>query len=206
MRPGTPCSFRPWLLTALLLVPFLQAGCQSMNQPSHAAETATAHPHREWSWPLRFKAHDFSVYCYDTYGCKVKYAGRLQNDDDPDELQPSSASYGSDYRHSWGGGQLGIANFPPPAEAWWKSKDGQSHHAFVDIGAIFHDRLIRHHLQEQEIPDDAVIMDPDIILEVNDHTLNVYMLASLPTKIEQIPGNRYSKWRRDMILVDSQRY
>src|SRR3546814_14273196 len=82
-----------------------------------------------------------------------------------------------------------IANFPPAAIGTRRSKDGTPHHAEVDIGDIFKDRLIRHNLQREEISETSSISHPGIILEVNDRTINVYMRARIPTKELQIPWN-----------------
>src|SRR3546814_10785958 len=88
----------------------------------------------------------------------------------------------------------------------WRSKDGTPHHAEVDIGDIFKDRLIRHNLQREEISETSSISHPGIILEVNDRTINVYMRARIPTKELQIPGNKYSDFRNDLIKVFSRTY
>ncbi|MDM0052216.1 hypothetical protein [Variovorax sp. J22R115] len=47
---------------------------------------------------------------------------------------------------------------------------------------------------------------PAIILEVNDRTINVYMRAHISTKELQVPGNRYSDFRNDLIKAFSQTY
>ena len=48
--------------------------------------------------------------------------------------------------------------------------------------------------------------NPDILLEVNDRTINVYMRAFVPTRELQIPGNKYSRFRDDLILAWSKTY
>src|SRR3546814_10216423 len=92
-----------------------------------------------------------------------------------------------------------VANFPPPAIVTWRSKDGVPHRAEIDIGEIFSDKLIRHNLAREEISETASIAHPGIILEVNDRTINVYMRARISTKALQIPGNKYSDYRDDLI-------
>jgi hypothetical protein len=73
------------------------------------------------------------------------------------------------------------------------------------MDAIFKDRLIRHNLAREELTENQGSL-PGIILEVNDRTINVYMKATLWTKEEQIPGNRHSHSRSDLIKVFSQSY
>lgn len=161
-------------------------------------------------WPLRFTTHSYGTRCYDTYGCKVRYAGMWQVTDDDDEYKRSSESYGPDYLKGWRGGHLLIRNFPPPAEVSWRSKDGASYQARIDIGKIFQDQLIRHRVPREEVADFVLeggeFNDPSILLEINDRTIRVYMKAFIPTKNEQIPGNKYSSARNDLILVETFTY
>jgi hypothetical protein len=156
-------------------------------------------------WPLRFKSHTFSAACYDTYRCEIWYARHQQRNDPPDRLLPSSASYGPDYQRTWStSGHGGIPNFPPPAEVSWRSKDGQAHEAKIDIAALFADELIRHNVAREDmgnLPDGEYRHEPAIILEINDRTIRVWMLAFIPTKEPQIPGNQYSDARTDPILI-----
>lgn len=157
-------------------------------------------------WPLRFKRHSFSAHCYDTYGCQVEYAGVQQRDDHPDELRPSSAGYGPEYQRNWGGGHGGIPNFPGPAKVRWRSKDGAAHQAEIDIAALFADEVVRHNVPRDQIPDlpDGIYrQNPTIILEINDRTIRVWMRAHVGTRTLQKPGNRYSDFRSDVILVET---
>jgi hypothetical protein len=152
-------------------------------------------------WPLRFKSHSFSMFCYDTLACTAYYASFGHVDERP---SPPSSSYGPDYQRVWAGGHGGIHNFPPPAEVSWRSKDGQAHEAKIDIAALFADELIRHNVAREDmgnLPDGEYRHQPAIILEINDRTIRVWMLAFIPTKEPQIPGNQYSDARTDPILV-----
>lgn len=103
---------------------------------------------------------------------------------------------------SWGP----FPNFPPPAKVTWRSKDGVSHEAMVDIGEIFEDQLIRHNVPREDISTEGSLPLPGIILEVNDRTINVYMRATIWTKEPQIPGNRLGNQRKDLIKVYSRTY
>src|SRR3546814_1629942 len=69
---------------------------------------------------------------------------------------------------------LSIANVPTPAVVSWRSKDGTPLRAEVDIDKIFKDRLIRHNVAREDIPEKAGVHNPDIVLEVDDRTINVY--------------------------------
>ncbi len=159
-------------------------------------------------WPLRFKAHYFGVATYSTYGCEVTYGGRGRAEDPQDELQSSSESLGDKYPDNMKAGWGPIRNFPPPAKVTWRSKDGTPLEAEVDIGEIFKDELIRHNLTKEDIPLPTLAGDhtPGIILEVNDRTINVYMRMHLSAKELQVPGNKYSDFRNDLIKVYSRTY
>lgn len=160
-------------------------------------------------WPLRFRSHSFSVFAYDTYGAKVVYAGQLQLAQDDHKLQPSSATYGPQYQRNWSGIHGMIRNFPTPAEVSWRSKDGQLHHAQIDIGELFRDELIRHNVSREEmadVPNGEFVSEPSILMEVNDRVIRVYMRAHVPTKEPQKPGNRYSDFRKDLVLVKTYSY
>jgi len=152
--------------------------------------------------PLRFKRHNFQALCYDSTGCTVVYNGRYQVRQTEDKVSPSKP-VGDDGK-AWGSAELAIRNFPGPAEIRWKSKDGTAHVAYVDIGRIFRDELIWHTVPKAEMTDfhaGPVAGAPDICLEVDDRTVSVYTAMFIPTRNEQIPGNRNSDFRKDVFLV-----
>ena len=88
----------------------------------------------------------------------------------------------------------------------WRSKDGQPHEADIDIGEIFRDQKIVHRVPREDIREGVSITDPDIVLEVEDRTITVYMRAFIPTKELQVPGNPYSGHRDDLLRVWSRTY
>lgn len=157
-------------------------------------------------WPLRFEKHSFGPRCYDTLECHVIYDNFKFGGDKPTR---SSASYGPDYLKDWNGSYGAVPNFPSAARVIWRSKDGSSHKAEIDIGEIFKDQLMRHFVPREEaadLPDGKNESPPSILLEVNDRVIRVYMVASVPTKHLQKPGNRYSTSRRDLVLVKTYTY
>ena len=157
-------------------------------------------------WPLKFKDHSFRMVCYSTQMCKVWYAGAWSIRDKP---TPPSSKYGPKYLDHLLGGHVGIANFPEPAEVTWRSMDGTEHQAHIDIGAIFRDEIARHNVPREEVldlPDGELTVDPQILLEINDRTIRVYMRTYIPTKHFQIPGNPYSTSRDELILAKTYHY
>ncbi|UGB44535.1 hypothetical protein LQ772_11095 [Frateuria edaphi] len=191
-----------------LLILIALTGCLSaMALPS---DTSIKHLGSN-RFPLTFKRHDFAAYCYNTVGCEVIYANnnftRLYSGEVVASPPPSP-----DYRKKWSpAGYLAIQNFPPPAQVRWKSLDGTLHETVVDIGFIFKDELVRYSVPNDEIADGAFpqpgpALEPSIYLEVNDRTVSVFMRAFIPTKAQQIPGNKYSDARTDLILVWSRTF
>ncbi|WP_308694644.1 hypothetical protein [Xanthomonas albilineans] len=165
--------------------------------------------HIDTSKPIPFSTHTFGAMCYDTYGCKVLYNDRYEANDPDDVKQISSASLGGRYPGNLHAGTIGIRNFPhfPPAEVTWRSKEGQPHHALVDLEAIFKDKVILHHVPQNQLPPILhADMPPDIILEVNDRTINVYMRAFVETSVPQRPGRPDSYFRNDLILAYTKTY
>lgn len=152
--------WRPWsqqgsgAVFALIVLSMLTLGCQGMaattqnqvSQPSHRADNTVA------DWPFKFVQHNFGAFCYSTYGCRIAYGGYHRVEPEQ-KLQISSDSLGGKYPGNLGAGYLGIMNFPVPAEISWRSRDGASHQATVDIGEIFKDQLILHHVPKEDIPE-----------------------------------------------------
>ena len=203
-RPFATSGSRRSLLSQVLLAALL---CSSISGCQHAMSTSDSgsagHVVRN-AFPLRFKDHNFEAYCYDTVGCSVLYNDFYHVKQEPDEvaLPPKM----QDYKKHWGGAlYIGIDNFPEPAVVKWKSKDGVAHEAQVDIGNIFKDELILHNVPQQEIPVDtaATIGGPDVFLEVNDRTINVYMKAMIALKDT---ATRKSDFRQEVILAWSHTY
>ncbi|MGN2245191.1 hypothetical protein ACFWZ3_00735 [Frateuria sp. GZRR35] len=163
--------------------------------------------HIDTSKPIPFDEHSFGSYCFDTYGCRVLYNGRYDSHDPDDVKQVSSASWGTKYPDSMYAGWIGIRNFPRPAHVTWQSKDGQRHEADVDIASIFKEQVVLHKVPRDQLPPVLkATISPEIILEVNDRTINVYMRAMVFTTVLQNPENPYSDMRNDLILAYSKTY
>lgn len=192
---------------AAVLISFTSTGCATaMSAPTdHQIER----PAETTSVPLKFDSHNFDAYCYNVTGCRVYYNNHdfspYAGDADPGTLV-SRAPRSADYRDRLQATYLGVNNFPAPVEVRWKSLDGVSHEAEVDIGAIFKDELILHRVPASDLPEDVYVGPPGIIVEVNDRTISVFMKAFVPTKTPQIPGNENSTARTDLILAWSRSY
>ena len=155
-------------------------------------------------WPLFFKRHLFGAVCFDTRGCKIEYAG--SDHGNAKDTPPASVHTPERYDEIMVASYGDIANFAPPAKLEWRAKDGEALSAEVDFAMLFKDQLVRHNVSREQIPEDASIGFTHIVLEVNDRTVNVYTRTMIPTKDAQIPGNRFSYSRNDLIRVYSHTY
>lgn len=185
---------------------FLVTGCQAaMSKP---LDDVIKPPPETYAVPLHFARHDFAAYCYNTLKCSVMYNEHQFTRYAVDK--PMSAPSSTDYKDAWGfSGYLGIRNFPPPADVRWTSLDGVKHEAKVDMAAVFKDQLVWHKVPKSDMADfysGPVAGEPNIYLEVNDRTINVYMMMLIPTKTEQIAGDKLSRARDDLLLVWTHTY
>lgn len=181
----------------------LLTGCQTVKSAQTGMQTPPPETH---AVPLRFMRHDFGAACYNTLRCSVVYNNKQFTPFDVDA--PSRKSGPSD-QDNWSTGYLGIRNFPPPAEVQWTSLDGTAHEAKVDMAQLFKDQLIWHKVPKSDMTDfyhGPVAGEPGIFVEVNDRTVNVYTHMFIPTKAEQIPGNKDSDFRDDWLLVWTHTY
>lgn len=203
-RPQRPTQRIATMIVATALT---TTGCQSMAMtPTRSTSLdGSAISPTVPEWPLKFERHAFGARCYDTIGCQVTYNGLRHGVEDADRVSPPLSDALGTPDQIFRAMHLSIRNFPPPAQVRWRSKDGAPHEAEVDIGKIFADELILHHVSRDDLHDGS-IPDPAIILVVEDRAISVYMRASLSTKSFRTPGNRYSNFRNDLVLAWSQTY
>ena len=200
-RKGRPAQR---IATAIVATALTTTGCQGMaaTQGSNTAPPADADPRIVADWPLRFMRHNFGIATYAVQECLVVYADRPHTsgprpaleDVHPNSLKIKTANH------------LMIRNFPPPAVVKWKSRDGTPLEAEVDIGEIFKNELVVHETPREEMSEYTPMVNPDVIMEINDRTINVYMKAFISLKAPRIPGNRYSNSRSDLVLAWSRTY
>jgi hypothetical protein len=156
--------------------------------------------------PISFDHHNFDYACYEASELSIIYNNHMFNTYNEKKLCPSKKINDEKY---WGGGYGGVSNFPPPAKIKWRAKDGTPLEASIDIGLIFKEQVILHKEDPKQLTKyyDSTPSDPDIILEVNNRTINVYMLANMNVvpegKSEQKSENIL---RRSLTLAYSKTY
>lgn len=192
--------------SALVAVSFALTGCSAAMTSTTASErSAGRHDETGTEWPLKFRAHYFGAACFNTQSCVVLYRG-FPHGASHDGPSPSVTSTGRSLDQLLTATRGPIPNFPPPATVTWRSKDGTTHEAEIDIGEIFKDELIRHNVAREDAMHPASSGMPGIILEVNDRTINVYMRAMIWLKEPRIPGRPHSDYQDDLIKVFSRSY
>lgn len=139
------------------------------------------------SWPLRFDAFSFGARAYNTLRAVVLFDNTHQLSENA-ELSPTGEPYAPDWKDDWRAGHAVSSDrvFPPPAVVRWTSLDGVDHSSEIDLEAIFPDRRILHEVAQEDV-DEFFGQHPvermvDILLEVNDSTINLYMRSWVRTK------------------------
>ena len=197
----------PLVFAGLIASMALAAGCQGMAMTQETrTEGSIRADNTVADWPLKFVRHNFGAHCFDTIGCRITYAGFVHGVDHADEVSPPIASYKGSRDQLLRAGHVGKRNFPAPAKVTWRSKDGVPHEAEVDLDVIFKDRVVQHNVLREDYRADLGIADPDIVLEVNDRTISIYMRALIPTKTEHASGSAHGYSREDLVLVSSSTY
>lgn len=187
-----------FILLAIIFI-FSISGCQT----AMSTQYKNLPSNQDISRPFTFESHGFGAHCFDTTGCKVFYANRYIVQDDETVTRP--APKGPDYYADLSGMHIDIANFPPPAEVSWKSRDGMQHEAIVDFGEIFKDQIIRHNVAKEDLPTEtiATLDEPEIIMVINNRTIDVYIRALFYLKDTPL---RKGASKHEMILSYSKTY
>lgn len=206
------------VMLACLLAGCILTGCAPMTAaPEKTNYSSTNVPQDkdglvtiDTSKPIPFDRHNFDAHCFDTYGCTVLYNNRYMAHDPDDQKKPPSSSMGDRFPGELSAGNISIQNyphFPPPAQVSWRSADGQPHLAEVDFEQIFKDKTVNHRVPQDQLPP-VINMPilPDIVLVVDDRTIDVYTRAVLYTTKLEDSSNPYSNSRNDMIKVYSKTY
>lgn len=173
---------------------------QMKPPPGHGPYTGTVA-----DWPLWFVRHGFSARCFSVQDCTIDYAGHRQEVMGK-RPRPSIESLGFPLEKILHGSRGPIANFPPPAEVEWIAMDGTQLRARVDMARIFQDRMVRHSTAREDIRENTWIHYPDIILVVNDRSIDVYMRTAIPLKRPSDPDNPRTDMRYEVVLVESGSY
>ena len=178
-----------------------------------AAAPAEAEAKRP-DWPLWFDDYSFGVRCYNTLKSSVIFAGH-QLSLDADLVGPSGQPHARDWKDTWdaffgSGGELNRYGFPSPVEIRWTALDCVEREMVLDLDMVFPGRLILHSVPREEIVEgwesSPHLRHVEILLEVNDRVINVYMRACVLARGGASPDSVENVLHFDPILAWSQTY
>ncbi|UPG89435.1 hypothetical protein L2Y96_18875 [Luteibacter aegosomaticola] len=173
-------------------------------------------------WPLRFHTHSFSAKSLNTLASAIVYNNFMFGKrkagiyGEPVDSPSGPPPEGIDWKKFWKAGHSIITDdgqtFPGPVEMEWISLDGVAHRTSLALEEIFPDRQIHHRVARSEVKDAWLEtlsfhpVKPEILLELNDRTVRVYMRAMIVSNIETRPGDPLSCLRNELVEVWAQSY
>ena len=159
-------------------------------------------------WPIRFDKFSFDACCYNTLKCRIYYDKAQLS---LHENEPSGEPYKPDWKDTWYAGySLGYPGFPPPIDIRWTALDGVARETEIDLEDVFPDRLVLHNVPREDIRPGwegaRELRCVDILLEVNDRTINIYMRGRILQRKMKDSDDPNGEWRRDLILAWTKTY
>lgn len=127
---------------------------------------------------LKFDRHDLSVFLFSVSHVKIEYAGSLHTLTD-DEIAPEkTAKDAVKYPNIKSGLYPAFAS---PVSIQWRSRDGQEHACIINLDELFQDRRVLHSEPTERLYKPCPIGGgvPTIIIELDDHKVNIYMFACM---------------------------
>lgn len=173
---------------------------QALPASPNSDDGSTASYNRLADGPLHFQSHNIGAYCFSTWGCRVTYGTHLIEDREPSQWQRPLADFPG-LRERMDGSMLGYRAFEGPLRIQWQDARKQPLELELDLSKVFPDRRIRYEVARELIAPTASVGPPDVIVEVNDRTVRIYMRARIPLKAPRIPGNSLSNFIDDSVLV-----
>lgn len=151
---------------------------------------------------IPFYDHSFDARCFDTLRCRVLYGNAYI-------VNSGSASgpFTERDRNNLSGGWANL-DFPSVARVMWTSKDGTNHDEKIDLGAIFRSGMVRYapDLDVNDVHLSVPPSAPDIILVVENRSIQVYMKAWIWLLHPTDPTNKFSNLRTDAVIAYSQTF
>lgn len=147
------------------------------------------------TWPLTFDSFSFGTRAYNTLRCNIIFENRqFALDDEIDG--PSGEPNTPNWRDRWSASFIVLPeDMPPgPVQLRWVSLDGVEHRTEIDlIKDIFPKREILHDVAREDVwefwDSDSSGHSPEILLELNDREIVVYMKSFIHTRIWEGEGD-----------------
>lgn len=128
---------------------------------------------------LKFSSHSLAIFCYGGISDVCIDYAKSRHDLTSAGIMPEKRPQDENRRPSGTSGSY--VAFAGPLTARWKTRDGSSLEASIDLDTIFPDRAVLHSQDPNLIhrADPLVSKEPVILIEVDHRTVNIYMLVTL---------------------------
>lgn len=166
-------------------------------------------PFDPW-WPLRFDGYKFGARCYNTLRSSILFKNH-QLALSTELNAPSGTPHSPDWKDKWevGFGVMDKMDVPlPPVDIDWTALDGVERNALIDLEEIFPNHQILHQVARGDVHEYWAIHHrhlAEILVEVNDRTINVYMKAKVATKLHPSYPETLGR-SKDLILAWTMTY
>lgn len=180
-----------------------------MTQASHPAD-----PVSDFPWPLTFESFAFGTRAYNTLDCSIIFSNK-QFASDRERNRPSGEPAAANWKDDWTAWFNILTDMMPPGpvEVEWTSLDGVEHYVEIDlIKDVFPDRVVAHAVPKEDVNENWARYEggrtsaPDILMEINDRTINIYMSVRVLTKLPPDPSRPDIVGRRDLVLAWTKNY
>jgi hypothetical protein len=149
--------------------------------------------------PLTFKTHSLAMTCFNASNMKVKY-GQFVTNHCSNELARAKIPQDDTELPSR---IVAIPAFLGPLHVQWQALDGTALSETLNLDEIFKGKVVLHNEDPKQLePTLPLIMDPTIVVEVNDRTLTIYMNAYMglitdePGKLRRGSRNRVIAYQK----------
>ncbi|RMH88597.1 hypothetical protein EBB59_11510 [Lysobacter pythonis] len=166
-------------------------------------------------WPLRFDSYSFDARCHNTLKCSIIF-DRTQFALTRELNGPSGEPHRPDWKEHWNAGfgsteEFETHGFPSTVDIKWTALDGIERETKIDLETVFPGHEIIHDVPREEIDEYRAANERHhawIFLEVNNHTINIYIKALVATNRLKDPSNDHKAIvvRADMKLAWSNTY
>jgi hypothetical protein len=152
---------------------------------------------------LKFSSHSFAIFCYGGISDVCIDYAQSRHDLTSAGIMPEKRPQDEDRYPSGTSGSY--VPFAGPITARWKTRDGNSLEASVDLDTIFPERAVNHGQDPNLIHRaDPFVIPPIILIEVDDRTVSIYLLAKL--RLDNPAGPKPFATSRERILAYTRTY
>ncbi|MGO1073410.1 hypothetical protein [Lysobacter sp. CA199] len=162
-------------------------------------------------WPLTFDSFSFGSRVYNTLRCSILFNNyQFALDDELDV--PSGEPRSADWKDHWTASHNVFFDDAAPGsvEVRWMPLDGVERTAEIDlIEEVVPNRIVHHNVSKAEVNEDWARFDkvhPELLMEVNDRVITIYMKARILTNSSRDPERPNLRSRNELVQVWSKTY